>query len=120
MKASRFAYVNGLARLTVILGCLSCARPSGTLGVERPSPPVAASASVRTSQQEQDSVQIVQLAIRALLAGRETLPLVVARFIRDEEGTLVRLIGNPEVIEGGGGLVWVDSDGFTVVVRRYQ
>lgn len=68
-----------------------------------------------------DSASIVRLAKEALRRAGEVNELSVHRFTQDREGTIVSLFDPRYKFEGGGGgLVWVDAEGWALLIKSYQ
>jgi hypothetical protein len=124
MKPARMAgrfvlsVAGGLAVTGVVLSC----RPSPSVGphptVQTPEPESPAVSTGAPSVSLQDSLRIAEAAMNVF--GRSPYPLHVVTMIHDREGTLVRVSPRDIDVIGGGGLVWVHTDGQVVVLRRYQ
>lgn len=66
-----------------------------------------------------DSAHAVRIAQRVLNAAPTRSPLKTAFFASVDGGYLIKLVPEPAT-PGGGGLVWVESDGRVRVLRRYR
>jgi hypothetical protein len=66
-----------------------------------------------------DSAHAVEIAQRVLYEPQSGLSLRVGMFTAADGGYLIRLLTDPAA-PGGGGLVWVESDGSVRVLRRYR
>lgn len=69
--------------------------------------------------QPQDSAHAVEIASRVLRAPDSEETLKVYLFVAVNGGFLLQLIPSPAT-PGGGGLVWVETDGSVLVLRRYR
>ena len=70
-----------------------------------------------TSGRPRDSAHVVAIARRVLDDPKAGLSFRVATFVRVDNAFLVQLSPDPPSV-GGGGVLWVESDGSVLVLRR--